>query len=196
MSSTAETMGRLAARTRRRPSKAWYWVAAAIVLLGVSTGVAWGALTTLRTHERAQDLPRTGLPGRLEVRAVGGTSTLIFFEGEGKPSPEDLGLTVTGPDGSPVTVRPYDLGMEYEIAGCTGTPVASFSASSAGTYTVTAQKPSGAGAISVGDNFVRAQAVNIVGALALIAASITLGLVIVAVAIVKRSQHVGMPETP
>jgi hypothetical protein len=193
MSSTAETMGRLTAGTRRRPSKAWYWTAAAIVLLGVSAGVAWGALATLRAHERAQDLPRTAIPGRLEVSAVGGTSTLIFFEGEGKPSPEDLSLTVTGPDGSPVTVRPYDLRMEYEIARWTGTPVASFSASSTGTYSVAAQKSSGAGDISAGDNFVRAQALNIVGAVALIGASITLGLVIVAVIIVKRSQLSG-PE--
>jgi hypothetical protein len=187
MSSTAETMGHFTATTRRRPSKTWYWAAAAIVLLGVAAGLAWGTLATLRTHERAQVLPRVGLPGRLEIRATAGTSTLIFFEGEGKPSPEDLGLTVTGPDGSEVPVRPYDLRMEYEIAGWTGTPVASFSPSSTGTYTVAAQT-SGAGDISVGDNFVRAQAVNIVGALALIGSSITLGLAIVVVVIVKRSQ--------
>ena len=187
MSSTAETMGRFTARTRRRPSRAWYGVGAAIVLLGVAAGIAWGTLATLRTHERAQGLPRTGLPGRLEVRAAAGTSRLIFFEGEGKPSPEDLGLSVTGPDGSKVPVRPYDLRMDYEIAGWTGTPVASFSASSTGTYAVAAQK-SGAGDIAVGDNFVRAQAVTVVGALALIGASITLGLVTVGVIIVKRSQ--------
>ena len=188
MSSTVETIGRFVPRTRRRPSRAWYWVAAAIVLLGVAAGIAWGTLATLRAHEQAQDLPRTGLPGRLEVRATAGDSTLVFFEGEGKPSPEDLGLTVTGPDGSQVPVRPYDVRMEYEIAGWTGTPVASFSAPSTGTYSIAAQKSSRAGDISVGDNFLRAQVVDIVGALALIGASITLGLVIVVVIILRRSQ--------
>jgi hypothetical protein len=187
MSSTAETMGRYGARTRRRPSHAWYWVAAAVVLLGVAAGVAWGTVATLHTHQQAQDLPRTGLPGRLEVATTAGTSTIIFFEGEGKPSPAELGLTVTGPNGSQVPVRPYDLRMDYEIGGWTGTPVASFSAPDTGTYVVAAQKTSGAGEIAAGANFVRAQALNIVGALALISASIALGLVMVVVTIVRRS---------
>ena len=187
MSSTVETLGRYTTRARRRPSRAWYWVAAAVVLLGVAAGITWGALATLRTHERAQDLPRTGLPGRLEVQAAAGTNPLIFFEGESKPSPEDLGLTVTGPDGSQVPVQAYDLRMVYEIAGWTGTPVASFSAPRSGAYTVAARKTFREGGISVGDNFVWALAGNIVGALALIGASITLGLVIAVVIIVKRS---------
>jgi hypothetical protein len=190
MSTTAEAAGRLVTASRRRPSRAWYWVAVAAVLLGVAAGATWGALATLRTHDRAEELTRTSLPGRLAVAATAGTSKLVFFEGEGKPSPEALGLSVTGPDGSRVPVQTYDLRMEYEIAGWMGTPVASFSAPGTGTYTVSARSSYGGGDISVGDNFLRAQVVNLIGALALIWLSITAGLVIVVVVIVRRSRPV------
>jgi hypothetical protein len=198
MSSTVGTMGSFTTRASRRPSRAWYGAAAAIILVGLAAGIAWGALATLRTHERAQDLLRTDIPGRLEVQAADGTSMLVFFEGDGKPSPEDLGLTVTGPGGSQVAVQPYDLRMEYEIAGWTGTPIASFSASRAGTYTVAAHRASREGDISIGDDFVRVQALNIVAALGLVGASITLGLAIILVTIVKRSRlgRPGGPDAP
>jgi hypothetical protein len=187
MSSTAETMGRVTTRSRRVPSKAWYWLAAVVVLLGIGCGVTWGVVSTVRTHDRAQSLPRMDAPGRLQVPVEAGTSRLIFFEGEGKPSPEAMGITVTAPDGSSVPVKPYDLLMQYEIAGWVGAPIASFSAPTAGMYTISAKKAYHQGRISVGDNFVRTQAIDIVGALALIAACNVAGLVIVIVVAVKRS---------
>src|SRR5512140_2226155 len=117
MSTTAATMGLSRSRNRSRPSKAWYWVALATALVGIAAAVTWGTLATLRTHDHAADLPRTDLPGRLQVAAAAGTSTLVFFEGEGRPSPEALGLTVAAPDGSLVPLKPYRLRMDYEIAG-------------------------------------------------------------------------------
>jgi hypothetical protein len=188
LSSTALIVGRVAVRSGKSPSKAWYWLAAAVVLLGVGCGVTWGVVSTMRAHDQATALPRTTLPGRLEVSAQAGSSRLIFFEGGSKPDPQVLRLSVTAPDGSPVLVRRYDLRMDYEIAGWVGTPVASFSAPVSGTYVVSADNAYRDGRISVGSNFVRTQAIDMVGALLLIASSVIVGLVIVLVVAVKRSR--------
>ena len=88
-------------------------------------------------------------------------------------------------------VQPYHALVTYEIAGWVGTPVASFSAIGGGAYTVSAQKAYGEGGLSVGENFIRTQAIDIVGALALIAASLVAGIVIVIVVAVKRSRRDG-----
>lgn len=191
MSATAAAARRTSAR--RRPSRAWYWLVVALVLLGVTAGVTWGAVATLRTHERAQALPRTGTPGRLEVTADRGTDVLVYFEGPGRPACDALGLTVTGPGGAPTTVRPYDLRMYYEIAGWSGTPIASFSAPRSGSYIVTAKNGHGAGAISAGDDFVRAHAVSLAGAFVLVATSVVIGVMILVVLVVLRSVTRDLP---
>jgi hypothetical protein len=191
MGSTAETIGRYATRSRRVPSRIWYWVAAAVVVLGIGGGVVWGVVSTVRTHDLAESLPRTDAPGTVETYVGSGGSQLIYFEGEGRPGPDALGLSVLAPDGSSVRVEPYDAIMKYDIAGWVGTPIASFSAQTAGTYTVLAESGYHEGRISAGDNFIRTQAIDIVGALALIAASLVAGTLIVIVVAVKRSRRDG-----
>jgi hypothetical protein len=188
--STAEARGVIATRSRRVPSKALYWVAAVLLLLGMGGGVTWGVRGTVRTHDQARSLPRTSVPGDLHVSLEGRTSRLIFFEGGGKPSPEELGLTVTAPDGSSVPVRAYDLFMRYEIAGWAGAPIASFSAPASGSYTVSATTPGRTGRISVGDDFVRRQAIDVAGALALIGVTAIASLVIVVVVAARRASAV------
>ena len=191
MGSTAETIGSYATMSRRVPSRIWYWVAAAVVVLSIGGGVAWGVVSTVRTHDVAESLPRTDAPGTVETYVGSGGSQLIYFEGEGRPSPDALGLSVLAPDGSSVRVEPYDAIMKYDIAGWVGTPIASFSAQTAGTYTVLAERAFNEGRISAGDNFVRTQAINVVGALALIAVGLVAGILIVVVVAVKRSRRDG-----
>lgn len=191
MSSTAETMGRIATRSRSGPSRTWYWLAAAIVLLGVGCGVTWGVLSTMHARDTGESLPRSNVPGKLDVPLAAGAGRLIYFEGEGRPSPAALGLNVLAPDGSSVRVEPYDAIMKYDIAGWVGTPIASFSAPVSGKYVVSAPKPYGEGHISVGDNFVHGQAISIIGALALIAGSLVVGILIVVVVATKRSRRDG-----
>ena len=188
MRETAESSGSFATSNGSAPSKTWYWVAAVVAIVAVGCGVTWGVLGTMRARDHAQSLPRANAPGRLEVSAGAGTSKLIYFEGEGRPSPDALGLSVLAPDGSSVRVEPYDVVMKYDIAGWVGTPIASFSAQTAGTYTVVAQSAFHEGRISAGDNFVRTQAINVVGALALIAVGGVTGLAVVAM---KRSRAAG-----
>ena len=105
MSTTVETVGRVTPRRRRVPSRIWYGVALAMLLLGTGLGVGWGVASTVRAHDEARGLPRTGLPGAVQVRVVDGTSRLVYFEGEADPGIDSLGLQVTGPDGSPVPVK-------------------------------------------------------------------------------------------
>jgi hypothetical protein len=190
MSSTAETVLFVTPRRGHMPSRAWYWVAVAILVLGVSLGVAWGVVSTVRTHDHARALPRTHAPGTLEVRVDDGASRLIYFEGDGRPDVAALGLTVTAPDGSAVPVEPYKTIMDYDVAGWIGSPIASFATPVEGTYTVSAQGSYGQGAVSVGDDFLRTQAIDIVGALAVAMASFVVGVVLAIVVWVKRSSRV------
>ncbi len=174
--------------TRRTPSTAWYWLAVLVMLAGIATGVAWGVTSTIDVHRQAVALPRTSLPGAVRVPLQAGADSLVYFEGDGRPSLESLDLTVTAPDGGAVAVHPYDLVMMYEIGGWAGTPVASFSAPKSGTYTVAAGGRSD-GHVAVGSNFVRSQALDIVGALLLIAVALAAGLVIIVVVAVQRSRR-------
>ncbi len=186
MSSAVGTLTRVSTRRRSIPSTFWYWVAAAIVFLGLGLGTAWGVVSTVKTHDRASALPRTSTPGTLAVTAGDESSRLIYFEGEGRPSLDELGLRVTAPDGTPVPVEPYRAIMEYDIAGWVGSPIASFATPVQGTYTVAAERSARQGDISVGGNFVRTQALSIVGALALILVSFAVGITLVAVVSVRR----------
>jgi hypothetical protein len=188
MSTTAHTIGQVTTSSKRVPSRAWYWLAVAIMVGGLVAGVAWGVASTVQAHDRADALPRTGVPGQLTVTGEGGESLLVFYEGGGKPAPGDVGLRVTAPDGSSVPVVPYDLELHYDIAGWSGTPIASFPTHLDGTYTVSADRPYGRGDIAAGEDFVWTQALQIIAALGLIAATFVAGVIIVVVVGVRRSR--------
>jgi hypothetical protein len=191
MSSAVETAGRITARRVTVPSRRWYWVAAAIASLGLVFGVWVGVAGTIRTHDTAAALPRTAVPGTLEVAVAGGASRLIYFEGEGRPDPGTLGLMVTAPDGSPVTVERYDAILKYVIAGWAGTPIASFPTPVEGTYTVTADTPVTQGEISVAGNFARTQLFAVAAALCILLASFVCSLALIVFISVKRSGQTG-----
>ena len=189
MSTTLETVGRVTPKQRGVPSRMWYWVAAAVVLLGTGLGVTWGVTRTLQTYDHAHSLVRTAIPGKLTLQVDEGASRLVYFEGEGRPGLGTLGLSVTGPDGSAVPVQAYDAIMKYEIAGWAGTPVGSFPTPERGTYTVTARAPQARGGISVGDNFVRTQALVIVAALAVTMTSFVCGFALLVVIWRQRARN-------
>jgi hypothetical protein len=187
VSPSGKRNGHSATKSRTVRSRARYW-AAVVIILGVGGGLTWGVLSTVRTRDRGEALPRTAIPGTLQVKVESAASELVYFEGNGKPSPAALGLSVTAPDGSSAHLRPYHSPITYEVAGWKGTPVASFSTPTAGTYTIAA-KASHEGNVAVGDDFVRTQVISIVGALALIVASMVAGVAVI-VAAGKRSAAV------
>ena len=85
------------------------------------------------------------------------------------PTWQQLGLQVTGPDGTVVPVRTYRSTARYDVdPGRLGRAVATFDATVAGSYRVSAARATGAGAtLAVGDNFARTIAVTSLGAASL-----------------------------
>jgi hypothetical protein len=79
---------------------------------------------------------------------------------------QQLGLTVTGPDGAAVPVSTYRSTARYDVTpGRLGRAVATFDATTAGQYQVTATRATEADAtLAVGDNFARTIATTTLGA--------------------------------
>jgi hypothetical protein len=82
------------------------------------------------------------------------------------PTWQQLGLTVTGPDGAVVPVSTYRSIARYDVApGQLGRAVATFDATTVGQYRVAATRATEAGAtLAVGDNFARTIATTTLGA--------------------------------
>jgi hypothetical protein len=82
------------------------------------------------------------------------------------PTWQRLGLQVTGPDGTAVPVHTYRSTARYDVdPGRLGRAVATFDATTAGAYRVSAARAAEAGAtLAVGDNFARTIAVTTLGA--------------------------------
>jgi hypothetical protein len=85
------------------------------------------------------------------------------------PTWQQLRLQVTGPDGTAVPVHTYRSTARYDIdPGRLGRAVATFDATAAGPYRVSAARATGTGeTLAVGDNFARTIAMTALGAASL-----------------------------
>jgi hypothetical protein len=103
---------------------------------------------------------------------------------------QQLGLQVTGPDGTVVPVRTYRSTARYDIdPGRLGRAVATFDATVAGPYRVSAARATEAGAtLAVGDNFARAIAVTTLGAASLGLAALLAAVLVAVVTYQARSR--------
>ena len=98
------------------------------------------------------------------------------------PTWQQLGLTVTGPDGAAVPVSTYRSSVRYDVTpGQVGRAVATFDATTAGQYRVSAARAAEAGAtLAVGGNLARVITTATVGA-AILALVTVLAAVLLAV---------------
>ena len=130
------------------------------------------------------------IAGTLAVTEPG--EMLVYYEGSGKPTPRQLGLTVSGPDGARVSLKTYELKLQYDAAGARGvaSAVASFQATSAGSYQVSATDSSrGRARLAVGENIGRGLASALLWPGLLVLATVSVS---TAIAVADRSA----PLTP
>jgi hypothetical protein len=142
----------------RRPTRAAYWVAGTVAVAGLAVAFAWAVFATLDTIDRVDDFPRTAIPGTVSAPVTERGEMLVYYEGSGKPTPRQLGLTVAGPDGTPVSLKTYDFELQYDAPGALGvaSAVASFQAAGPGSYQVSAADTSRRHArLAVGENIGR-----------------------------------------
>ena len=172
----------------RKVSRAWYWLALAILAAGVLLPAVWGVTSVDRALEKADAFPRATVPGAVTVTVTDPGDQVVHVTGSGDQRPAALGLQVTDPAGASVPVTPYDLVVKLDLAGDVGAAVATFPAAAEGAYLVTTTG-NGApdGAIAVGANVAMDTLPNVLGDLAVMLLSVITAIAIVIVTLVRGS---------
>jgi hypothetical protein len=133
-------------------------------------------------HESVAEVARYAEPtatGRSATRWDPGTRTTVTVRyPSDAPTWQQLGLSVTGPGGAAVPVATYRSSARYDLKpGRAGRAVATFQATTAGPYRVSAARATEAGAtLAVGDDIARGVVLTRLGA-------VILGLVTMLVAV-------------
>jgi hypothetical protein len=133
-------------------------------------------------HESAAEVARPAEPtadARIATRWDPGTRTVVAVRyPSDAPTWQQLGLQLTGPGGVAVPVATYRSSARYDLEpGRAGRAVATFQATTAGPYRVSAARATEAGAtLAVGDDIARSVVLTRLGA-------VILGLVTVVVAV-------------
>jgi hypothetical protein len=124
-------------------------------------------------HESAAEVARYAEPtatGRPVTRWDPATRTIVTVRYAGDaPTWQQLGLSVSGPDGAAVPVATYRSSTRYDLdPGRAGRAVATFEATTAGPYRVSAAKATEAGAtLAVGQDIARSLVLTRLGAVIL-----------------------------
>jgi hypothetical protein len=141
--------------TRRRPTAAPYWLLALLAVAGIAAAITWATFRTLDTIGRVDDFARTAIPGTAVAHLAEHGTLVVYFEGNGKPTPAELGLTVSGPDGARIPVQQYEQELQYDAPQGLGvaSAVASFQAANPGRYLVSAtETPQHGARLAVGED--------------------------------------------
>jgi hypothetical protein len=138
---------------------------------GATTVSVTDPATMVIYHESAAEVARYVEPtanGRIATtRWDPGTRTIVTVAYTGEtPTWQQLGLTVTGPGGAIVPVASYQSSARYNLEpGRAGRALATFEATAAGPYRVSAVRASEAGAtLAVGDDIARSLVLTTLGA--------------------------------
>ncbi len=133
---TQHTSRTASPRQEKRRARLWA-VGAGIALL---VAIAWGAVVVAGWGAMIEDLPRTEVPGEVAVEMAQGEGQVVYVERETwvavTPLDIDVELEVSGPDGDPVPVEPYDTLVDYRWFGVVGQAYATFDATTSGTHIV------------------------------------------------------------
>jgi hypothetical protein len=173
-------------QARTRPSRAGYWVAAVVAVLGLTAAFLWGAVGIGITEDRIDGFDRLAVPGATIVAVTDPGTRVAYHESAAEvaryaeptskariatrwdpatrtvvtvsypsdaPTWQQLGLSVTGPGGAAVPVATYRSSTHYNLdPGRAGRAVATFEATTAGPYRVSAASAAEAGAtLAVGE---------------------------------------------
>jgi hypothetical protein len=145
-------------------------------------------------HESAAEVARYAEPtanGRPVTRWDPGTRTIVTVPYAGDaPTWQQLGLSVTGPGGVAVPVATYRSSARYDVApGRAGRAVATFEATTAGPYRVSAPRATEAGAtLAVGEDIARGMVLTTLGATILALVTVLTAVPLAVVTYQARSQ--------
>jgi hypothetical protein len=178
---------------KKKPSAAYYWLAAVVILVGLAGAGIWVAATALNVVDDVAGFARNSVPGSVSVSVDTPRTMLVFYEGDASVSTRDLGLQVTGPQGQSVGIKTYDVHLQYEAPlGGLANAVASFRADSPGQYQVTTEYANERGAeLAVGPSFTKNVVTTVVGVIAIGLVTLAGAIAIVVVTYSRRSRFAG-----
>lgn len=159
-----------------------------VVLLGFGLAIWWGTATYLGMVDDLARLHRVQIPSAHVVVLDEGTQILSVESGR-MATLSDLRFAVVGPGGDAVSVEPYERDIRYDVPdrpGRVGRAVAWFETDSPGRYTIRVDGRAPTGAIlAIGEDASRAALPEILGAMALMAASLVGGAILLALRIAR-----------
>ena len=164
---------------RARDDRRSNGLAILVAVVGATAAALWAITGFLDQIQRPEQFARTEVPGITSVEITQTGSHVIYVEGAGSVELGSADLTVIGPQGTQVEVRPYEMDLRYDVPGApgeVGTAVAVFDANRTGTYQVGTQAVAAdqSTGLAVGDDLapevIRTVAVpSTIGALVLLA---------------------------
>jgi hypothetical protein len=181
------------AGTPHRPSSLGYWIGGALIAAGCIGAALWAVFAFVAYTNQVNGFQRMTVPGTATVQVAQATTRVLYYESRGPaPSLGQLGIHVTGPAGTPVTVTPYPGDLRYDVPPLnptrTGKAVASFDATTPGNYTISARSATGgAGTIAIGGDLLWDAAPHIAGIIAVFLVGVGAGLTLIIVTGVRRS---------
>lgn len=130
-----------------RPSRAGYWIGAALGVAGLAVGILLLVLSVGGVAREIERLERVPVPGQTVLSLAAGEHA-IYQEGVGNP-PLPGAVTVTVQDaggGQPIPLRPFGMPFTYEAGGRSGRGANTFRVARDGRYRVTAGAAPNSGA--------------------------------------------------
>lgn len=133
-------------------------LAALVLAVGLLAAGVWAAAAVLDQIQRPADFVRTAVPGSVSVTLNQVGAHVVYFEtrpaeaSDRYSRPDSSLVTVTGPRGSDLQVRPYPAQLRYDYDGALGTAVAVFDTQRTGTHVVSMASSGAAGQMAVGDD--------------------------------------------
>ena len=186
--------------TLRSERSMWLWVLLWRSVVGLIGSVVWAFFSYGGLQDRLAELPRSAVPGQVEVEVSEPQALTIFYE---DPTAEGMflvrssdanvleappvDLTVVGPAGERIQSQPYDRDLRFDHNDRVLIAVATIETASVGTYAIQVSGDVPVGAqISVGDVIDFGLVANIVAVVGLFVVSI-LGSVVAVVLLTVRS---------
>jgi hypothetical protein len=201
-------------RPKIKPGKGWYWVGALLIAGGLLGGAALGVAGVLNLRNSIEDFGRFKVEdgtGAATVTFEKPGEYSIYYESESKvcadlsatpaescetvavrgedDPPAQLDISITSGDRS-LPIGPAENSLDYSFSGFTGTEVATVDVDEAGSYSMVVEtRREGEFAIALGKDVVATVLPWVLGAMALAAVGLILGLIILIVTGVKRRRR-------
>jgi hypothetical protein len=174
----------------RRPGTTGYWLGALVAILATVGALAWGTLTFLDWRSDLRELSRLTSPGTTSVSVVDPARIFVYVEHVRTATAATPTVSVIGPSGDDVVLRPYAAQLRYDVPGepgRVGDAVLSFAADRPGDYQVTVTGLQPDTAVAVGDHLARGFIPEVVGSIGLLLGGLLAGLVLVVVTAARRA---------